>query len=285
MGGRRQSVLRRGGALLALLVIVFLLAELVLRGSALVGAFVGPSTISIDGVFTDWGTTSSPTSGVAVSQDASNSGASDGSGISDATDIANFWAAISSQNGGTTHVSPSNKIQNYPFRVDTACDTSNGGCKSSSAWVINQAYSIQLNLGVAAAGKADHLLQIYAQTNSSTPQVVLILFEYSSSPAYPDMGAFTTGAITGKVSNTSNPYAAFSGTVDSTATGAVGVVGSTYSLESKVPSSWFSSTYGGLVTDDGTGAGSVVLTVFTSTGTLGAVGTVKDTVNDSGGAV
>ncbi|MFA5317651.1 MAG: hypothetical protein WC369_09550, partial [Dehalococcoidales bacterium] len=63
--------------------------------------FVSPATITIDGTFTDWGTTGSPASGAYLFQDASNYGEQDGYGFNwKAGDINYLWTAASTQLGG-----------------------------------------------------------------------------------------------------------------------------------------------------------------------------------------
>jgi len=239
---------------------------------AYANTFVGPSTLSIDGTFSDWGTTGSPASGVYLFQDGSNYGEEDGSSFfGKAPDINYFWTAFSTQAGGTAPASPTNLIQHLYYRVDT----------HYNKFIKGQSYYIQLNLGVANSGYADHLLQVWVD-NTATPKVTLVLYEYST--PYPQMRAFTSGSITGRVSNVANPYPGFAGVQDSNASGAMGKYdGTHYGAEVKLPVDWYTSAYGGAVEADGTGAQIVVGAVFTGTGSLGAVGTVKDTLNDISG--
>jgi len=190
------------------------------------GGFVGPTAITINGTFTDW------TGNVYSQADESNSGATAGS----ENDITYFWYAMSTANG-TSPASAQNLIQNVYFRFDTA-DTSSHNPK--------QAYWVQLNLGTAALGYADHILLFYVDTSAS-PVVQIVLYEYNT--PYPLIGAFTTGAIVARVANISGQ-----GTLDTNATGAQGLNGTTYSFEAKIPIGWFSSTYGGAIAADGTGA-------------------------------
>jgi adhesin/invasin len=236
-------------------------------------AFIGPSDLSVDGSFSDWGTVGSPTVGVGLLQDSSNSGSQDGSGFTGkASDLAVFWAAIATASGGATIVSASNLIENFYFRIDT----------NWNSGTLNQNYNIQLNLGTAAAGKADHMLQVSGAADGDTTEVTLVLYQYDT--PYPDVGAFTTGALTGKVSNISSPYSGFAGTVDATATGAIGLYdGTNYAIEVSVPVGWFSSTYGGAITADGSQVHPLITALFSSTGALGSVGQIKDTVNDASG--
>ena len=148
---------------------------------------------------------------------------------------------------------------------------------------MNQSYNIQLNLGTGSAGTSDHLLQIRAQADGVNPEVIIVLFEYDQ--PFPEISAFTSGSITGKVSSAANPFPGFGGAVDANATGAIGQYdGTNYAVEVKIPVDWFTSTYGGAVKADGTGASTIVTSMFTSTGSLGSVGTVKDTLNDGNGA-
>jgi len=252
--------------------VIFVAALTLLLSSAqpvLARTFVAPSTINIDGIFSDWG---SPASGVYRHQDSNNT-PPDGSGyIGTSADIISFWDAMSTQSGGSSSASSSNPIQNIYYRIDTA---TTGLIKPG------QAYNVQLNLGVAAAGKADHLLQIWV-LDTATPKVSIVMSSYNS--PYPNIGSYTSGSLTGRVSNIASPYPGFSGVVDASATGAYGKYnGTNYGIEVKIPISWFGSTYGGLVKNNGTGAPTYYGAIFTSTGTLGAVGSVKDTMNKSGG--
>jgi len=115
--------------------------------------------------------------------------------------------------------------------------------------------------------------------NWDTPKVTLVLYQYNT--PYPQMKAFTDGSLVGRVSNVAYPYPGFSGVQDASATGATAKYDSTYyGVEVRIPVAWYSSTYGGAVTNDGTGAPTAIGAMFTGTGNLGAVGTVKDTVND-----
>ena len=232
--------------------------------------FVGPSTIVINGAFTDWG---SPVSGVYRHRDLTNTGISDGSGFSGTSaDLNYFWNAMSTTLGGATSASSSNRILNIFYRIDTF---------TTGVIRPGQLYNIQLNLGTAPTGKADHLLQIWVD-DRSTPQVTLVMYSYST--PYPAIGAYTSGTLTGRVSNVPSPYPGFSGALDTTASGAYGKYnGTNYGIEVKIPVAWFGSTYAGLLKDDGTGSPAYYGTIFTSTGTLGAVGTVKDTMNKSDG--
>jgi hypothetical protein len=229
-------------------------------------AFAGPSTLTIDGTLTDWGTTGDGTNGIWRVQDANNSGESDGSGFAGKLEDINYvWSAIQTASGGSTPPSPSNKIQYYYYRFDTLKNTTFNGNK----------FWIQVNLNTASAGYADHILQAYVD-DGATPKVTLKLYQYST--PYPALRAFTTGTLTGKVANVSG-Y----GTLDTNATGAIGTSGGYYCFEFKIPASWFSSTYGGAIADDGSTTAPVLGAMFTSTGTADAVGTVKDTVNNSSG--
>ena len=261
--------------LFRLLVIVFMCGlSLSLVTSSVVYAetFVGPSTLSIDGTFSDWGTVGSPSTGVYLVQDMSNSGEQDGSGFNNkASDINYLWTALSTQNGGSTPASPSNLIQNLYYRLDT----------HYNKVIKGQSYYLQLNIGTADPGYADHLLQFWVD-DTDTPEVTIVFYEYDT--PYPQIRAFTSGSITGKVSNVATPYSGFTGVQDTSASGAMGKYDETnYGVEIELPVDWFSSIYGGAVKADGTGASVVVGATFTGTGSLGAIGTVKDTVNDVSG--
>lgn len=247
-----------------------LLLSLVTSSVVYADTFVGPSILTIDGTFTDWGTTGSPTSGAYLFQDISNSGEQDGSGFSGkASDMNYLWTALSTQSGGGIPASPSNLIQNLYYRVDTYYDKVIKG----------QSYYMQLNLGTATPSYADHLLQVWVD-DTATHKVTLVLYEYDT--PYPLIRAFTTGSLTGKVSNVATPYPSFSGVQDTGASGATGKYdGTNYGLEIQLPVGWYSSTYGGSVKADGTGALVVIGAMFTGTGNLGAVGTIKDTLNDA----
>ena len=238
--------------------------------------FVGPSTITIDGNFTDWGTTGSPTSGAYPYLDASNTGVDDGTGFAGtAADINYLWIAVSTQAGGDAVASPSNLIEYMYYRIDTH--------KIGLINTPGQSYYMQLNLGTADPGYADHLLQAYV-IGTSDPQVTIVLYEYEL--PYPEMRAFTDGSIIGKVSNVADPYSGFvtgGGVQDTDAEGAQVLydAGTKLGIEFRVPIGWYSTTYGGSVRADGPGAEAVISATFTGTGTLGAVGTVKDTLNDA----
>ncbi len=235
--------------------------------------FVGPSAIIIDGTFTDWPAAPPPNPGCYVIQDKSNTGIYDGTGFAGTpADINYFWNAVSTQHGGTENASAANRIQNVYYRVDTF---------TTSVIRPGQVYNIQLNLGTAAEAYADHLLQIWV-LDTATPKVTILLSEYNT--PFPRLGAYTSGSIRGKVCNIANPYPGYPGVVDTNAVGAYGKYDAThYGIEIKIPVNWYGSTYGGNVKDDGTGASLFVGTIFTSSGNLGSVGTVKDTVNDTQG--
>jgi len=246
--------------------------SLVISSVVYAETFVGPSTLGIDGTFSDWGTAGSPSTGVYLVQDMSNSGGQDSAGFDNkAGDINYLWTALSTQNGGSTPASPSNLIQNLYYQVDT----------HYNKVIKGQSYYLQLNLGTANPGYADHLLQFWVD-DADTPDVTIVLYEYDT--PYPQIRAFTSGSITGKVSNVAAPYPGFSGVQDTGASGAMGKYdGTDYGVEIELPVGWYSSTYGGAVEADGTGASVVIGAIFTGTGTLGAIGTVKDTVNDAAG--
>ena len=55
--------------------------SLVISSVVYAETFVGPSTLTIDGTFSDWGTVGSPSTGLYLVQDMSNSGEQDGSGF------------------------------------------------------------------------------------------------------------------------------------------------------------------------------------------------------------
>jgi len=227
-------------------------------------AFAGPSQFTIDGTFTDWGSTGAPAQGVALQLD-TNTGTADGSGFAGkAEDIDYFWQATSTQNGTSPASSP-NPIQNFYYRFDTI---SGGAITGSKYWV-------QLNLGQAAPGQADHILEFYV-ASAGSPQVIIVMYPYST--PYPSMRAFTAGLGTNQVSNIAGH-----GTQDTNATGGYGLVsGTNYGFEVKIPVGWFGSTYGGNVNADGSGS-PVIGAVFTSNGSQFAIGTVKDTLNNSSG--
>jgi hypothetical protein len=240
-----------------------LLTLVVFAGSPLAAfaGFVGPSAITIDGVFTDW------TGNVYSQADGSNTGAQAGS----ANDLTTVWYAMSTANG-TAPASSSNPIQKVYFRFDTA---------ETSASNPKQAYWVQLNLGTAAAGLADHALQFYVDT-TATPKVTIALYEYAT--PYPAIAAFTTGTLVPRVVNVSGLGQQFNGVpVDTTATGSWALNGTTYSFEAQIPIGWYSSTYGGAISADGTGAGLIASAIFTSSGSLGSVGTVKDVLDTAAG--
>ncbi|MDD5311946.1 MAG: hypothetical protein PHO26_02785, partial [Dehalococcoidia bacterium] len=252
---------------------ILLLSLLIFSAGPVSARFVGPATLTIDGAFAEWGTVGVPADGVYLHRDFTNTGSTDGSGFAGtAADLNYFWNALSTPLGGGTAASPTNLIQNIYYRIDTF-----------TAGVISpgQLYNIQLNLGAAAAGKADHLLQIWVH-ETATPKVTIVLYSYAI--PYPALGAYTTGSVTGRVSNVASPYPGFSGVVDANATGAYGKYdGTNYGIEVKIPVSWYGSTYGGLVKNDGSGAPTYYGVIFTSTGNLGSVGTIKDTMGKADG--
>jgi hypothetical protein len=217
--------------------------------------FVGPSAITIDGAFTDW-------TGNVYSQ----TNAYTPNGSRGASHITKVWYAMSTANG-TSPAGAANLIQNVYFRFDTA---------GSSANNPKQAYWVQLNLGTAPIGFADHVLQFYVDT-TATPGVAIVLYQYSA--PYPAIKVFTTTAFSPKVSNLSSGY----GTHDTNAVGAWAQNGTTYSFEAKIPIGWYSPVYGGAISAYGTGADMIASAVFTSTGSLGAKGTAQDNVADVNG--
>ena len=235
--------------------------------NAVYAAFLSSATISItDGVFTDWGTTGSPVAGSANVADLS-----DGSPAPQPSlNLERFWVGFSTADG--TLPTTGNLVENFYFRVDTA-DTDG---------TLDSNFNIQLNLDAGAAGTADHLIQLRAGEDAvDNPEVEIVLFEYDL--PYPNVGAFTTGNITVKVANVT-----FTGaTTDTNATGAIHKHDATkYGFEVKIPISWFSSSapdYGGKFEADGSGSSSVVTSIFTSTGSLGSVGTPKDVISDADG--
>ena len=158
--------------------------------------FVGPNAITINGIFTDW------TGNVYSMAD----GGTGGKTTSSANDITKFWYAMSTATG-TTPASSANLIQNAYFRFDTAYSSSSNP---------KQSYWVQLNLGTAPPGLADHILQFYVDT-SATPQVTIVFYQYNT--PYPAIGAFTTGAITAKVINVSGVNGFTGVPVDTSATG------------------------------------------------------------------
>jgi adhesin/invasin len=272
LGGK--AVIKKLLPLMAFLLVV-LLVYLQPYTLPVKAVFSNSSQITIDGIFSDWGTVSLPATGVYVCQDYSNTGESDGNGFTNkSSDIEYIRVAVSTSLGGSEIASPSNPIHDFYYRIDTLGSTLSPG----------QSYYLQLNLGAATPGYADHLLQFWANL-SATPNVTIVLYEYDS--PYPVMGAFTSGNLKGKVSNVSNPYPGFitdGGVHDTAASGAIGLYdGAHYAVEVKIPAVWYSSLYGGMVADDGTGVDVILSAAFTGTGTIGAVGTVKDTVNDSFG--
>ncbi len=233
-------------------------------------AFLGSSSITVDGSFSDWGTIATPTDSIGVFEDASNSGDRDGGGVSGDLDITAYWVGIETEDGGSGTPGADNNIVSYHFRIDTAGTSS----------TLNQLYNIQMNLGVAAAGKSDHLLQVYANADGDATEVEIVLHQYDT--PYPGVVA-TTGSLTEKVSNIASPFSGYSGVVDAAAVGAIGTSGGKYSIEVEIPVGWFGSTYGGALTPLGGSSEVLVTGVFTTTAGLGAVGAVKDTVNNSDG--
>ena len=194
----------------------------------------------------------------------------DGGGISGDLDITAYWVGIETEDGGSGTPGADNNIVSYHFRIDTA------GTNST----LNQLYNVQMNLGIGAAGESDHLLQFYANADGDSTEVEIVLHQYDT--PYPGV-VVTTGSVTEKVSNVVSPFSGYSGVVDSSAVGAIGISGSTYSIEVEIPVAWFGSTYGGALTPLGGSSEVLVTGVFTTTAGLGAVGAVKDTVNNSDG--
>jgi hypothetical protein len=143
-------------------------------------------------------------------------------------------------------------------------------------------------LGTAAtAGKATHLLKLRANAvgdndGTNSQEVSIVLYKYDD--PIPNVGAFTTGAITAQVGN----VAAGSAAVDATVIGRIHqITGTTnFGFEIKIPGSWFASAagYGGNFEPQGDGASSVVTSLFSSTGAFGsALGTPKDVISDADG--
>jgi adhesin/invasin len=222
--------------------------------------FVGTNMIQIDGAFADW------TNNVYSITNASPL-------YTKAWDLDAYWMAMSTANG-TSPASSSNRIQNVYYRLDV------GGNPGATA------YWIQMNLGVAPPGYADHIMQIYPNA-SGTPAVSLTLFQFitNSTTPYPSVAVFTVkGAqVVAKVSNDSTISGAV---IDTNATGAFAANGTNggYSIEIKLPIGWFTNTtYGGAIKDDGTGPAFVETALFSATGSKGAVGTPKDQIVDASG--
>jgi adhesin/invasin len=154
------------------------------------------------------------------------------------------------------------------YRIDTWDDAIRG-----------QSYFLQLNLGTAPPFHADHLLQIWVDS-ADDPQVTIVQYEYDI--PYPRVGSFTSGSITGQVSNVDTPYSGFPGSEDTDAGGAIGVYdGTNYAIELRIPVDWYSSVYGGSITANGTGENVLITSIFTGTGNIGSVGTSKDTINNA----
>ena len=150
------------------------------------GAVLDSSTISVDGTLSDWGTSSSPTTGLGVSEDGSDS--SDSETANSANDLNFFWAGMSTTaSSGATGATPTTPIENFYYRIDTNKTSGN----------LSQKYNIQLNLGLASAGKADHLLQVFANADGDSEEVELVLYEYQT--PFPGIGAVTTGSLTDRV--------------------------------------------------------------------------------------
>lgn len=220
--------------------------------------FVGPSMITIDGAFADW------TNNVYAITNATLS-------YKSSWDLDAYWTAMSTANG-TSPASPTNRIQNVYYRIDV------GGSPASTA------YWIQMNLGVAPPGYADHIMQVFPN-GSGTPAVSLTLFQFNtnSTTPYPAVSVFTvkSSQVTPMVSNDSGVGAT---NLDTNATGAFAANGSGYSIEIKLPMGWFTNnTYASNIHDDGTGPAFVETAVFSATGSKGAVGTPKGQINGAAG--
>ncbi|MBI2832056.1 MAG: hypothetical protein HYX79_07350 [Chloroflexi bacterium] len=254
---------------IVLLSIMIVLSLYPLKANA---AFLTTSAITIDSTFTDWGTPGSPTTGIATVQDASNTGTWDASVSANSNeDLDYFWSGMSTLNGGTDPASPSNPLQSVYYRIDSL---------GTKAYNPQQNYAVQLNLGSAPAGYADHFMLINVY-KTATPAVRIKLYVYNS---YPEIHAFTTGSITAKVGNVADSTTGY--VLDTNATGAYGTNSSGKdTVEVKIPIGWYSSTYGGNVAADGTGSNAVISTVFSITGSITAVGTVKDTINGLSGGI
>jgi hypothetical protein len=220
--------------------------------------FVGPSMITINGSFADW------TNNVYAITNATLS-------YSSSWDLDAYWTAMSTANG-TSPASAANRIQNVYYRLDV------GGDPSSTA------YWIQMNLGVAPPGYADHIMQIYPnKTGTSSVSLTLFQFLTNSSTPYPAVSVFTVNShqVAAEVSNDSTVGAPVT---DTTATGAYAANGSGYSIEIMLPIGWFTNTtYGGAIHNDGTGPAFVESAVFSATGSKGAVGTPKGQINGASG--
>jgi len=173
------------------------------------GAPVSSTAITIDGNLSDWGTPGSLTSGITLLVDSSDTldSGSDGS----STDINRFWIGMSTAaTSGATGATPANPIEYFYFRIDL----------NQTSSTVTQKYNIQLNLGVAAAGEADHLLFIVANSDDGGDEVDIALFSYDT--PYPPIGNDTSGNITGQV--TDGPkFGNFPGTINDT--DAVGKIG------------------------------------------------------------
>jgi len=184
---RRHRILL-GACAVAILVVAGSILLLFGPSGVARGAVLGSSTISIDGgnLSDDWSTFSSPTTGLAVIQDGSDA-SPDAPSANSANDLNFFWVGMSTRaESGATEASASTPIDNFYYRIDI-------NKSPSSGTKLNQKYNVQLNLGAAAAGKADHLIQVFAGIDGATEEVEVVLYEYNT--PFPDIGAVTTGLL------------------------------------------------------------------------------------------
>ncbi|MBW3583706.1 MAG: hypothetical protein KY455_11460 [Euryarchaeota archaeon] len=240
------------------LLVAFAMLGMALTTPLADGAFVQSGSILSGDAFSGW-----TQAGAYTVTDGS-----DGSRTSAEQNIIDFYTAIGTTNGGTEAPSSTNPIDHFYFRIDTAGTATNKWGK----------FNLQVNLGSGAAGQVDHLLQMNGVGPTATPPVIVQLNKYVATQP---VGAFTSGSITAIASNDPASAVHQSGATTRLAK----LPSGTYGLEVAVPVAWFHAPIAasGNVKPDGTGARVLFGAVFSSTGNLGAVGTVKDVLNDASG--
>jgi hypothetical protein len=216
----------------------------------------GVPTIPIDGAFTGWG--EQGTFFVADKTDLSNQ---------NRWNLDGMWLAFGTSNGSLA--SEATPITDAYFRVD----------HKASGQVTDINFNFQLNLtGEPTDLKADHMLRLFIRGTDVNPQVRVALFRYVTPVGF----GVTTGSIVPVYDNlgilaSTGPRSPAVRLATASGTGRHGI-------EVRVPFEWITNAPGSVIEGDGTGIGVLTASLFTSTGTFGAVGTMKDILGDGTGA-
>ena len=193
--------------------------------------------------------------------------------VSDKTDrssqgrwnLSGLWTAFGTADGQVP--SAENRLTYFYYRVDHK--------SPNIASDIN--FNLQLRLREETpANEADHMLRLLILGEGETPQVRVALFEYVTPVGF--------GVTTGSIVRVYDDFLGLRPTDE-----AVGVrlgqdsVTGGYGIEVRVPFSWLSLPTGSSISDDGTGLSGLAGALFTSTGSFGSVGIMKDILEDGNG--